>query len=72
MRIGLTENIRMREITRNANARGSTAQCVKEVMEGGALSNSQYLPVSSVFLHGMGSNNPCSKRATPTNSLKCI
>ena len=48
------------------------AQCVKEVMEGGALSNSQYLPVSSVFLHGMGSNNPCSKRATPTNSLKCI
>ena len=24
MRIGLTENIRMREITRNANARGST------------------------------------------------
>ena len=25
MRIGLTENIRMREITRNANARGSTA-----------------------------------------------
>ena len=26
MRIGLTENIRMREITRNANARGSTAK----------------------------------------------
>ena len=26
MRIGLTENIRMREITRNANARGSTVK----------------------------------------------
>ena len=48
------------------------SQCVKEVMEGGALSKSHYLPVSSVFLHGMGSNNPCSKCATPTNSLKCI
>ena len=52
--------------------RAPSSQCVKEVMEGGGLSKSQYLPVSSVFLHGMGSNNPCSKWATPTNSLKCI